>query len=1123
MVRRIIRIFALFLAGLVILTAGLYFYLRNADLSRYQGFVEAFVSDSIGHELSIDGRFELQFGSTTTLVAEEISLNSSEWPGETRLIRVGYLEVAFHTWSIFGRPFLVEQLTAIDIEGLVARSEEGRINWATNRPRRKDPGAAPLDLNMIAFRNVSIETVDLVYEDPVRSRPINLQLERLTVSPDKNDILDLDLRGVLNELPLWADGKLGPWQNFVDGRNIFADLDLSLGPVGLAIDGKVADVLSLEGVELSGVLSGPDISQVLERLLLPPFSEGQFEVVANLQQMESGHQVRIDGNLGQIELFASGSIDNLLLPSSVGYDFSIRGPNARHVAELFGIDGVPSEPFQVSGDYSREAKLLGFDDALLRVGNNAVRFEGRVDIDAGNLDIVLSAEGPDFSIVGPFAGVPGLPQVPFTVAGHLAKNGAIWEAENIQARVGENGLTANGRLEAGSANAAEIALKASGPDISIIEDIIGVKGIPARPYDIDVVLRSHPSGIEIAEGKASFADTHVEARGVLVPGSGFSGSSGTVRVWGSELDNVALVTGVPYLPSGPFEVEGDLELQTDQLILANTAATVAGMEGSANGVVVIQGENLGDFDLDVVLEGVDAAALPELDWLESFAGDPFELEGGLALAGEELSLSEFDVRIANLGATLNGRIVGPATYVEVSVNASGADATVLGKAAKLANVPAGAVAMDGSFTKSEDDLEFSDAHLAIGDYSVFANGKLSLQPLSNDSDLEFSFSGPSLLEVGGLYGFTGLPDKQFELSGQFHGTPTGFQMDNFAAQLGENNVYGEFDVNLEGKPHIVGYVSSTHLDVTEQLALGEPASEGESAEAASGDKRLFSDEPLDTSWLQKADIDLNIRVDRFVARAMQVTNVDIGIDLRDGALFVDPFYLREDSGSIEGSFSLVPNDGIYTMSSWVEVDDVHVGLVSGENQDASTLPLLSGTVHLEGKGESVRQIMASSNGEAALRTGAGRVREVFGSGFFGDIFVQAFRAMNPRRERGYREVECGFYDATIENGVVNIERLAVQTDRITVVASGRIRLNSERIDITFRAKPREGIGVSLGTVANSFIAIGGTLSEPSISLDPTRSAATTGAAVATGGLSLLARGLWDRLSAEASICDERRR
>ena len=43
---------------------------------------------------------------------------------------------------------------------------------------------------------------------------------------------------------------------------------------------------------------------------------------------------------------------------------------------------------------------------------------------------------------------------------------------------------------------------------------------------------------------------------------------------------------------------------------------------------------------------------------------------------------------------------------------------------------------------------------------------------------------------------------------------------------------------------------------------------------------------------------------------------------------------------------------------------------------------------------------------------------------------------------------------------------------------------------------------------------------PSIAIDAMSSVTTTGVAVATGGLSLLARGLWDRVSAEASVCEE---
>jgi hypothetical protein len=43
---------------------------------------------------------------------------------------------------------------------------------------------------------------------------------------------------------------------------------------------------------------------------------------------------------------------------------------------------------------------------------------------------------------------------------------------------------------------------------------------------------------------------------------------------------------------------------------------------------------------------------------------------------------------------------------------------------------------------------------------------------------------------------------------------------------------------------------------------------------------------------------------------------------------------------------------------------------------------------------------------------------------------------------------------------------------------------------------------------------------PKLEIDTASSVTTAGAAVATGGLSLLARGLWDRVSAQKDICRE---
>ena len=1121
--RRIIRIFAWFLAALVVLAAGLLLYLRNADLSLYHDQIEAFLSDKIGHEVRIDGRFELHFGSTTTLIAEDISISNPGWSGDSRLVDAAHLEFAFRTWSLIRPPFLVEQLVASDIQGFVAQDEEGQVNWATGRPAQADAEAESFDLNRIAFRNVSIQDVELVYDTPAREGPAQLLVETLTVSPDDNGILDLDLRGSINELPLWADGKLGPWQNFVAAQDIFVDLDLTLGTVRLAIDGRVADVLAMEGVELNAVLGGNDIAAVLERLHLPPFTAGDFEVTANVQQREQGHQARIDGHLGEIALFASGSIDNLLIPHSVAYDFSISGPNARHVAELAGIHGASAEPFQVSGDYSRDGMSLRFRDTLLRVGENSLNFDVSVNIDAGNLDIELDAGGPDFSVFGPFAGISGLPSENFTVSGRLRKDGTIWEADNVKASVGQNRLTIHGQVESGSGNRAEIAVQASGPDISVIEDFTDVQGLPARAYDVDVVLRSHPDGVEILSGTGLFGDNRLQASGLISSRPGLDGTRVRVEASGPEFHNVALLAEVPYLPAGPFDVGGDVEMRATGLVLRSMTATVGDFAATASGRIGLSGEQAGDFELDVSLQGSGLEGLPGIAWPESLLGEAFRVAGPVARSGEEITLRDLEAGIGNLGATLNGSVTVPGGRIDLSVTANANDARMLTRLTGLKDLPDGAVNITGGIATSDDRLVLRNANLQVGGYQASADGRLYFRPEANNSDLRFSVAGPSLAGVGRMFGMTSLAEKEFGVSGRFDGTPSGFEIRDLDAKVGDNDLHGRFNIDLRGKPRIEGRLYSQHLDVTDRLAR-ERAAEASQSKPARSDGRIFSDEPLETGWLQAADVEMEVRIDEFRANTIQATDIDIGILLRDGALRIEPFHLRERTGTVDANFTLAPENNVYSMAWQVEIDNVHLGLLPTGDDSAAVLPALSGGARFEGRGNSIRSIMASSNGEVSMRQGSGQVKELFGTAIFKDVLVEVFRTIMPtRRERGFQTLECGFYDATIKDGVVTLDRMAVQTDAMTVVASGSIRLQSEKLDITFRAKPRAGIGVSLGTVVNSFLAVSGTLADPAIIIDPARSATATGAAVATGGLSLLARGLWDRMSAEASICDESRK
>jgi len=53
--------------------------------------------------------------------------------------------------------------------------------------------------------------------------------------------------------------------------------------------------------------------------------------------------------------------------------------------------------------------------------------------------------------------------------------------------------------------------------------------------------------------------------------------------------------------------------------------------------------------------------------------------------------------------------------------------------------------------------------------------------------------------------------------------------------------------------------------------------------------------------------------------------------------------------------------------------------------------------------------------------------------------------------------------------------------------------------------------------------LGGTLTSPSMSVEPLRATATTVAAWTTGGLSFLAKGFWDRATSGKKICRKARK
>jgi hypothetical protein len=141
--------------------------------------------------------------------------------------------------------------------------------------------------------------------------------------------------------------------------------------------------------------------------------------------------------------------------------------------------------------------------------------------------------------------------------------------------------------------------------------------------------------------------------------------------------------------------------------------------------------------------------------------------------------------------------------------------------------------------------------------------------------------------------------------------------------------------------------------------------------------------------------------------------------------------------------------------------------------------------------------------------------------FFTDTLGELFEAVNPfAKTEKTTGLNCAVYIANLGDGKAEIQDVVIQTDKLTIVSAGIIDLKTEKYNINFETRPRTGLGISASTITNPYIRLGGSLRKPTIELNPQSAAFTTGAAVATGGLWFIYKGIWDRYFSSRDPCGE---
>lgn len=336
--------------------------------------------------------------------------------------------------------------------------------------------------------------------------------------------------------------------------------------------------------------------------------------------------------------------------------------------------------------------------------------------------------------------------------------------------------------------------------------------------------------------------------------------------------------------------------------------------------------------------------------------------------------------------------------------------------------------------------------------------------------------------------------------------------------LNGNTLEGPLTIDATTTPvSLSGDIHAQRIDLNRITAA--PA---QNPAAAPDTGKVFDTRSIDWSWLNAARLDLGIDVQRLDFNRTSLHNLQTKVSLKDAGLQIKPFAVDLSTGRIQGHLNILRTrtgadvDTRLDITSLVPADlgQSDESLIEGGETDA--------ILDLKTHGDTPHALAGNLDGEIALEMKHARVRNDIFERLGSDILMQTLNLINPFAKREtHTELECAAARFNAVDGVLTSpNEIAVVSSKMLIRGGGSIDLGRERLQIDLVPTARKGLGISPADLAK-FVRLGGSLSDPQPVADPQgilKSGATIGAAIATGGVSLLAQGLYNKVTNLKTRC-----
>ena len=657
------------------------------------------------------------------------------------------------------------------------------------------------------------------------------------------------------------------------------------------------------------------------------------------------------------------------------------GPNIAHFNHLIGAE-LPAQPFVIDGRFAQGNEAITLEGVSAQLGGSSVRVEGSLKTGKGltGTSLRIDAKGTDSAHLRALVGLDDLPTEPWSAVGGLDILDSGLHLKGVSASVGSLHARADGRM--GTARGlvgTDLQLHAEDPDLAHAMPIFGVHGFPRVPIRAEGRLRVEESGIRLDSTTATAGDIEVAVDG-LIGKPDLDGTNGHVSVRGPRLSSLGVYFRQPDFPAAPFSVEGNLHVDKGEYNLGGVAVMLDGNHATIDGTMYPDKGLIGtDVRIEVTAPDLEQAGRLAAGFtrLPALPAAPMTLTTHLHIDDAGYEIDGFHATLDKAEVTIDGRIGAASGFVgtNLTVSGDGPNASLF-SALTGVTVPVAPFKVSGRIERTEDLFIFDHVAIRLAGHAVDLHGSLGEKPHLIGTDLDLHASGPGTGLIEDLTGFDKLPDKPFTIGGYFHGTPEQFTASNLDITLGESDVQGSLEVDIRGKPQVTAKLSSNRLEFGGAAPPGPGKNDqGKAPKPAKPESKaamVFSRKPIDFSWLQRADADVDVTIGTLQMPLERFQNVELNAQLVDGRLDVHRLAMAGSrGGSGSGSMVLEPAGDSYRAGVSWDLKDVRFALPGEDAPDSAAEPPFDIEVRLQAQGTSPHEFAASSNGSIQVIVGRG--------------------------------------------------------------------------------------------------------------------------------------------------------